>query len=91
MPSYDYKCQNCNKLNTYRFASVARFVSCQGTLKCETCESVNVERIFSELDSSIKRDKETIMQNIMEDKARIVEKIRQGDAKTIRNIYGEEK
>lgn len=91
MPIYNFECQDCRELNTFRFASVSGYVESQAALKCTKCESTNITRTFSALASNIKRDKETILQQAMEDKNRIVEKIKNGDAKTIRNIYGEEK
>lgn len=91
MPIYDFECQKCSFLNTFRFSSVSLFLSSQINLKCEKCDSEDLKRSLTQLTSSIQRDKETILQQVMEDKNRIVEKIRQGDAKTIRNIYGEEK
>ncbi len=91
MPSYNFECQECNFITTFRFSSVSLFLSSQNNLRCEKCSSAELERSLTQLTSSIQRDKETILQQVMEDKNRIVEKIRQGDAKTIRNIYGEEK
>lgn len=94
MANYTYKCGGCNEVAnlSYKVSEYASLV-CSGHFDfmwCNKCLSnQKFMRIFGETSSRITKDKETLMLDIKEEARKISEKVKLGDQKLIREIYGE--
>jgi len=59
-------------------------------IECIDCGKIcEFKQVFGVLSSKIKKDKQTIMSEIKDEAKKIANKVRSGDSRTIRNIYGE--
>tara|TARA_Y100000287_G_C14233761_1_gene363499 strand:- start:695 stop:985 length:291 start_codon:yes stop_codon:yes gene_type:complete len=95
MATYTYKCKECDDIKNVSI-SIKEFqaLSKQGLyskLFCNVCSNnQNFIRIFGPTSSKISKDKEALMEDIKNDARKIVEKVRAGDEKVIREVYGED-
>ena len=89
MPKYFYECKGCQSVTEVSM-SVKNFLSKNASqVQCESCDSLDVTRIFTEFSNKIDRSKEEILEKAKEDAKDVVKRIRAGDVRAIRNIYGE--
>lgn len=94
MAKYRYSCTNCSEEVEYSF-SIALYLELKNSghfnkIECNKCNNIcKFTQTFGTLSSKIKRDKETIISEIKEEAKKIANKVRSGDSRTIRNIYGE--
>ena len=95
MATYTYKCNKCETSKNLSF-SVKEFLRLSQSneldkMYCEVClNNENFIRIFGETCSKISKDKERMLMDIKEDAKKIVNKVKTGDQKMIRQVYGEE-
>jgi hypothetical protein len=69
---------------------IAEFISNDNLeYRCKSCNDVKLLRIFSNFSSKIELRKEDIIANAKREARSIVKKIKSGDTRSIRNIYGE--
>lgn len=94
MAKYKYSCTNCSTEVEYSL-SIALYLELKNSdhfkqIKCDDCGKVcEFKQVFGILSSKIKKDKETIMSEVRDEARKIANKVRSGDSRTIRNIYGE--
>lgn len=85
MPNYTYKCKDCNK-EMEIFLSIK---DSDNEVKCNSCSSENMLRLFKPPSSKVKRSKEEIIESAKEEAREIIGKMEMGDQSLIRDIYGE--
>ena len=88
MPSYTYKCKDCN--------SILDFIckiddDTNESIVCKSCGSKNMIRLFRPPSSKVRRSKEEIVENAKEEARNIARKIEEGNTGLIRDIYGDQK
>jgi len=92
MAAYNLLCKECSDQTTIML-SISEFQSHNKnnflSLKCKSCGSNNIGRIYGNISSKISRSSEEIVAQVREDARNIVEKIKQGDVHAIRDVYGE--
>jgi ribosomal protein S27E len=92
MAAYNLVCKECSDQTTIML-SISEFQSHNKTnflnLKCKSCGSNNIGRIYGNISSKISRSSEEIVAQVREDARNIVEKVKQGDIHAIRDVYGE--
>ncbi len=89
MPIYDFKCEKCNyKLK--KNLSISSFLNIKNSMVCDKCKEVMLQNILR-VSGIIDRKAEELGVIAKEEAAIIVAKVRAGDEKTIREIYGEDK
>jgi hypothetical protein len=88
MPSYLFKCSGCDELKKIS-CSVSEYQEVKESLSCEKC-SKKMSRCF-EKTFSFKIDKSShqIVEEMLEQKQKLVDKFNQGDLKTITDICGD--
>ena len=70
--------------------NVSEFISKdKSELLCISCNNNKLSRIFSSFSSKIELRKDDIIDGARKEAKAIVKKIKSGDTKAIRNIYGE--
>lgn len=95
MASYNFKCTSCNEIETHTMP-VKEFVDMVNNYRFESmfcsncCQETKFLRIFGSSSSKIKRSKEEIALQIKDDVRKVVEKVKSGNSRAIRDIYGEE-
>jgi hypothetical protein len=95
MARYNFKCSNCGSTEIL-VISIPDFLSLKTKdefdhRKCDECDAVSkFVRIFSSTSSKISRGKDEILVQTKEEARKIVEKIKSGDMRAIRDVYGEE-
>ena len=95
MAIYSFKCDTCSlveelNISTKKFVQLSQEHAFD-KMVCENCNYLSgFTRIFNMSSSKIKRDKEETMRQIKEESRKIVRSIQNGNAKTMRDIYGEE-
>ncbi len=95
MATYTYKCSSCRTTVDLSY-SVKEFLELSQNghfddMNCKFClKNVKFTRIFGDTCSKISKDKETLLMDIKEDARKIVNKVKSGDQKMIRQVYGEE-
>lgn len=95
MARYRYSCSNCSEEVEYSF-SIALYLELKSSdhfkkIECKKCNSVcEFTQTFGALSSKIKKDRETMVSEIKEEAKKFANKVRSGDSKAIRNIYGED-
>jgi|15BtaG_2_1085339.scaffolds.fasta_scaffold00189_9 hypothetical protein len=95
MAIYNLECKNCSSVDILNISIKKYIESCQkdglNQRHCKACNKLSeFTRIFSASSSKIERDKEEMMRQVKEESRKIVQSIKSGNAKAIRNIYGEE-
>lgn len=94
MAKYKYSCTNCSAEVEYSL-SIALYLELKNSdhfnqVECSNCGEVcEFKQVFGTLSSKIKKDKQTIMSEVKDEARKIANKVRSGDSRTIRNIYGE--
>tara|TARA_A100001011_G_scaffold398979_2_gene505507 strand:+ start:1239 stop:1511 length:273 start_codon:yes stop_codon:yes gene_type:complete len=89
MPKYEYICDDCG-FKIEKVMSTKSFIKNKSfSPKCSNCNSENTRRLFSSFSSKVERSKGEIVAKAKADAKKIVKKIKSGDLRTIRNIYGE--
>ena len=95
MANYNFKCETCNLTESLKL-SVNEFMSLKetGAFKnkiCNNCNQLrNFTRIFKPTSSKIVKGREEMLCDIQEEVKKTVSEIQAGNAKAIRDIYGEE-
>jgi|TARA_B100001094_G_C17492551_1_gene467164 hypothetical protein len=88
MPKYYFTCKDCSSEFSSSM-SIAEYINSEK--KCINCNSSSVlVMLKSSVANFVKRTKVEIVQNAKEEAKVVVEKIKNGDLNTIRDIYGEE-
>ena len=89
MPSYYFKCPSCDYIEEFNM-KISEFISNDNAkYYCSSCNNDKLIRIFSGFSSKIELRKEDIIDNAKREAKAIVKKIKSGDTRSIRNIYGE--
>lgn len=94
MAKYKYSCTNCSAEVEYSL-SIALYLELKNSdhfkqIECNNCGIIcEFKQVFGTLSSKIKKDKQTIVSEIKDEARKIANKVRSGDSRTIRNIYGE--
>ena len=88
MAQYLLKCNNCKEEFILNY-SVKEYVENKNNVKCEHCDSNDILRIISSFSSKVSLSREQMEDRSREEAKKIVKKIKSGDIKTIRDIYGE--
>lgn len=95
MAKYKYSCNGCLSEVSFNFA-IQEYLDLKKTdyfesIKCSNCNNIcEFTQIFGTLSSKILKDKEAILGEIKEEAKKIADKVRSGDSRAIRNIYGED-
>lgn len=91
MPKYIYICDNCmSEKNIYM--SISDFLKNKSIkIKCLECDSGVLFYRPSRISSKVDRDAIEIKEQIREDVINTVNKVKSGDSKAIRDIYGDRK
>ena len=95
MARYKYSCSNCLDEVEFNF-TIQKYLELKKSdhfkkIKCNKCDNVcEFTQTFGILSSKIKKDKETIVAEVKEEARKFADKVRAGDSRAIRNIYGEE-
>jgi|15BtaG_2_1085339.scaffolds.fasta_scaffold00184_18 hypothetical protein len=95
MAIYKYRCNLCSSVEVFNI-SIKKYAQLSqedafGKMICKNCNKLSeFTRTFGVSSSKIEKDREETMRQIKEDSRRIVQSIKSGNTKTIRNIYGEE-
>jgi hypothetical protein len=95
MAKYTFSCNTCNlkkninmNIKEYRRLKEEKHFE---SMPCDQCSSINsFSQLFGNLSSTITKDREQLVRDILDDARAVSEKIRSGDQKAIRNIYGED-
>lgn len=96
MANYVFNCEVCGSEKDFSM-SISDFQKKKrekyfNSLLCSKCkQSTSFSQKFKNLSSKIKLDKQTLVETILDDSRKIAEKVRSGDQKAIRDIYGEDK
>jgi len=96
MAKYVFNCETCGSEKNFNM-SISDFQKKKkeqyfNSLLCPKCDqSTSFSQKFKNLSSKIKLDKQTLVETILDDSRKIAEKVRSGDQKAIRDIYGEDK
>jgi uncharacterized protein CbrC (UPF0167 family) len=94
MAKYTFECEVCENTRSWNI-SISEFLekkedSFFESLFCSHCSSHgSFRQKFKSLSSKIKEDKQTMIEKILDDSKRVAEKVRSGDQKAIRDIYGD--
>ena len=94
MANYTYKCDGCKKVsslsyNVSEYASLVELNHFDDMWCDKCCNNQKFIRVFGDISSKISKDKDTLMLEIKEEARKISEKVKLGDQKLIREIYGE--
>ena len=95
MAKYKYSCSKCLSEVNFNFA-IKEYLDLKKTdyfkkIKCSNCNDIcEFTQTFGSLSSKISKDKETILGEIKEEARKIADKVRSGNSRAIRNIYGED-
>jgi len=90
MPKYNFVCDKCEfERDTYM--SISAFIKSKNQkIKCEDCDvGVLFHRVAS-ITSIVEKSQEQSIMDIQEEVRKTVKKIRDGDRKTIDDVYGDE-
>jgi len=95
MPKYTYQCSGCEHQRDF-ILSISEFQSLNlkshfEDLFCNECQNKTLVRKVSSPFGKIERRKEEIVERAKEEARIITNKIREGDQRAIRDIFGEEK
>ena len=94
MAKYNFQCSNCNSTLMLSI-SVSEFLSLKAKKdfnirKCKECDTeTKFVRIFNSTSSKISRSKDEILARTKEEARKIVEKVKSGDTRAIKDVYGE--
>jgi hypothetical protein len=89
MPQYSFKCDKCDALDM-RDLTISEFLKLKKTkIQCDKCEDGVFKRQIISVSSEIERSTEERKMQNKEEVRKIVKKIKAGDEKTIRDIYGD--
>lgn len=95
MAEYKFKCKECSLTRTFSM-SINKFLlkKREGGFKSIHCIACDMDsefsQVFGTLSSTITRDREELVRDIQDEARAIANKVRSGDQKAIRNIYGED-
>jgi len=89
MPLYTYRCLDCEELTDF-YLSISSFLDLKDSLKCLECNSKNVSRALSSINSAIEKNSFEAKEEMQRDINLISKKIKSGDQRTIESIYGKE-
>lgn len=89
MPQYSFKCDKCNS-SEIKNMTITEFLKTKKIkIKCSKCSNGALNRQINLVFSEIERNKEELKIKNKEEVQEIVKKIRDGDERTIRDIYGD--
>jgi putative FmdB family regulatory protein len=89
MPSYDYRCDKCENFET-RILKVSEYQMLKRQKnKCPECDKGVLSQQLALVTNKIERRKDEIVQQIEEEVNTLVNKVRSGDEKAIRDVYGD--
>lgn len=86
MPYYNYKCEQCN-CEEERFLSIKEYLD---TPQCCTKCNLVLKQIVVSPKANVEKSTDQILLEIKEDVQKTVERIRQGDQRTIDDIFGDQ-
>ncbi len=90
MPIYDFKCEKCEyKVRTS--LTISLFNTYKNIMECEKCNEGLLVQIISRVNGMIDRNSEQLSVIASEEAATIIKKVKSGDERTIRDVYGENK
>lgn len=88
MPNYYFICSSC-KEEYQEFLSPKDFIKIKSQkILCEECLGIVLPKIIK-INSEIEKNLDQIKVEISEEKRKTLEKISQGDLKTIMDVYGD--
>ena len=94
MAKYIFKCKECLSARDFSM-DVSDFLEQKekgffNNLYCKECDKdLGFKQTFGALSSTIKKDPEQLVKDIQDEARIIANKVRSGDQRAIRNIYGE--
>ena len=91
MPAYNFKCKKCNS-ETKEFLSISQFTSGRNDIRrCIQCGDGILLQNIKSINGIIDRKSNEIIQDAQDEARMLSDKIRRGDEKSIRDVYGETK
>jgi len=95
MPKYTFECTKCLTQHNFNYGILKyKQLICNNhfeDLLCDECQNKTLIRKVSAPFGKIERRKEEIVEKAKEEARVITNKIREGDQRAIRDIFGEEK
>jgi hypothetical protein len=89
MPKYTFGCDSCEH-DEVRTMSITDYVKNKDERKeCPQCHAGVLFQKLGRIRNRVDKDSTEIIADIREDVRKTVEKIKSGDERTIRNIYGD--
>jgi hypothetical protein len=89
MPRYTFNCSTCD-YDEVRVMSISEFLSKKKETKnCPKCSAGVLFQKLGRIRNKVDKDSSEIIAEIREDVKKTVQKIKSGDERTIRNIYGD--
>lgn len=88
MPSYTFACNNCSK-ESEKFFSIPEFIELKSKIKCEECNNGMLFHKIASVSSIVEKSNEQIIMDIQEDVRKTVNKLSNGDLRTIEDVYGD--
>lgn len=90
MPKYTFECNKC-EYEEVRTMSISEFVKNKEEKKdCPQCNAGVLFQKLGRIRNKVDKSSSEIAAEIKEDVHKTVEKIKSGDERTIRNIYGDQ-
>lgn len=89
MPFYNFYCPSCNAESSLSM-SISQYTKYKLEKNlCKECKEDFLVQRIKKISGKIDRDKEYVISEAKEEAKKTIEKIRQGDQKTIQDIYGD--
>tara|TARA_Y100001937_G_C7090186_1_gene317300 strand:+ start:996 stop:1277 length:282 start_codon:yes stop_codon:yes gene_type:complete len=93
MPAYSYLCEDCGDITSFSL-SINDFKkissSNENKLLCSFCSSKKLKRIIKPVSNKVEKRKDEIVQEAKREARAIINKIKSGDQRSIRDVFGEE-
>jgi predicted nucleic acid-binding Zn ribbon protein len=91
VPKYTFICESCQHIET-QIMSITEYVKNKDEIKsCPKCDAGVLFQQLGRIRNRVDKNSTEIMTEIREDVNKTVAKIKSGDERTIRNIYGDTK
>jgi len=89
MPKYNFECDKCDNMDI-AFMSIHEFIKDKTkNKKCKNCQNGVLYHKIVDINSVIEKSKDQILIESEEEVRKTVDKVRVGDRKAIRDIYGD--
>lgn len=89
MPRYTFKCSDCEHTEDKNLSISNYLELIKEKIKCVHCDSGVLFQELKPVHGNVEKRKEDLMMESKAEVRKIVEKIKSGDSKAIKDIYGE--